>query len=839
MVNKCWFVGILWLRTWMFGATLLLGATTCVTAQQTSVVAFVVTDSTTQKPITGATITLTPKGGPPTAPVLTKATDANGKAVFTEAPGGDYRLTITAAGYTLLTDENYTVEAGAFLEQPVELSPATDDIVEVRGNDETPLLAQGTLATTSLTPAEVRILPARGRDILTAFPPVPNVIRSNDGRTSIKGAREDQAAILVNGSLSNDPATGRFQVEIPLEALQRAEIFTNPYLPEYGKFTSGVKRLETKPGSQQWKYSLYDFFPSVRARYGKIFGLANVSPRATITGPLIRDRVFLAQALEGIVDKAIVRGLASPNNEIRKHAARSFSQFDVILSPRQSLTATVNLAYQWLRNVDLDFFNPVPASANRRTWDVTLAGIHRYATAAGSVSETRFSYKRIDVGVSGKGDAPFAITPFGRTGNFFSQTERTTERYQLQFSTALASFAAGGWHQVKFGVDGSAARNRGWVYNRPVEIRRANGTLAERIEYVTSGNLAASNLEVAGYAQDQWLIRPNLQLDYGLRLEWQQAADQLNVAPRIALSYAPGKQQNTVLRAGFGLFYDKILLNALAFRQMPRPVITGFAPDGTILGPARPLTLELAHPDGRYDVPYNRSFRVELARKLHPRALLKLAYLDSRTFRDFYVEPSADAIRLFNTGRATYRAFEATTDVKLTPRHTLVVSYVRSRARAELNDFISYFGDTPNPVLRPNQFGNAPIDAPNRLFARGVFALPGDLTLAPIFEWRDGFPYSVMDEAQNFIGRRNADTTRYPRFMAVDLAVTKRIRLPQWVRRGAFGRKIDTEAVNVTVNIFNLTNHFNPRNVFANTGAPQFGTFFGVYRRFFNIEMNL
>lgn len=96
-----------------------------------------------------------------------------------------------------------------------------------------------------------------------------------------------------------------------------------------------------------------------------------------------------------------------------------------------------------------------------------------------------------------------------------------------------------------------------------------------------------------------------------------------------------------------------------------------------------------------------------------------------------------------------------------------------------------------------------------------------------------------MDEAQNFIGRRNADTTRYPRFMAVDLAVTKKIRLPQWVRRGAFGRKIDTEAVSVTVNIFNLTNHFNPRNVFANTGAPQFGTFFGVYRRFFNIEMNL
>ncbi len=838
MANKLWLIGVL---LWAIGAALLLGTTTGMAAQQTSVVAFVITDSTTQQPIVGATITLTPKTGSPTAPVLTKVTDTSGKAVFTEAPGGDYRLTVTATGYTLLTDENYAVEPGAFLEQPIALSPATGDIVEVRGDEEAPIIAQGATATTSLTPAEIRILPARGRDILTAFPPVPNVIRSNDGRTSIKGAREDQAAILVNGSLSNDPATGRFQVEIPLEALQRAEIFTNPYLPEYGRFTSGVKRLETRPGGQQWKYSLYDFFPSVRARYGKIFGLANVSPRATITGPLIRDRVFLAQALEGIVDKAIVRGLASPNNEIRKDAARSFSQFDVILSPRQSFTATVNLAYQRLRNVDLDFFNPVPASANRRTRDVTLAGIHRFATAAGTVSETRFNYKRIGVSIFGKGDAPFAITPFGRTGNFFSQTERTTERYQFQFSTALASFEAAGWHQIKFGVDGSAARNRGWVRNHPVEIRRADGTLAESIRYANLGDLAASNVEITGYAQDQWLIRPNLQLDYGLRLEGQQAAARLNVAPRIALSYAPGKEQNTVLRAGFGLFYDKILLNALAFHQMPRPVITRFAPDGATPGPARPLTLELAHPEGRYDVPYNRSFRVELARKLHPRALLKLAYLDSRTFNDFYVEPSAetDAIRLFNTGRATYRAFEVTADVKLTPRHTLVVSYVRSRARAELNDFISYFGDTPNPVLRPNQFGNAPIDAPNRLFARGVFALPGDLTLAPIFEWRDGFPYSIVDEAQNFIGPRNADTTRYPRFMAVDLAVTKKIRLPQWVRRGAFGRKIDTEAVNVTVNIFNLTNHFNPRNVFANTGAPQFGTFFGVYRRFFNIEMNL
>ncbi|MCS7080670.1 MAG: carboxypeptidase regulatory-like domain-containing protein [Chloracidobacterium sp.] len=822
---------------------LLVGVPLLALAQQASVVSLVVTDGATQRPIRNAVVTLTPKTKAPGARTLTQTTDGDGKAVFTNAPSGDYTLTITAPGYTTLTDEHYTVESGVFVEQPIELSPAGGEVVEVRGDQEAPLVAQGANAAAALTPAEIRILPSRGRDILTSFPPVPNVIRSNDGRTSIKGAREDQAAVLVNGSLSNDPATGRFQVEIPLEALQRAEVFTNPYLPEYGKFTSGVKRLETKPGGNKWTYSVYDFFPSLRARYGKIFGFANVSPRATITGPLVRDRAFLAQALEVIVDKAVVRGLASPDNEIRKHAFRSFSQFDVVLSDRQTLTVTANAARQLLRNVDLDFFNPVPASANRRTLDLAFAGVHRYAGAGGSISETRVNYKRIGVDVFGKGDAPFALTPFGRTGNFFSQTDRTTERGQLQFSTALAAFNAGGLHQIKFGADLSAACNRGWVVNRPVEVRRADGSLAERITYATRGDLRASNIEVAGYAQDQWLIRPNLQLDYGLRVETQQAAAQLNLAPRVALSYAPGGTNNTVLRAGFGLFYDKVLLNALAFRQMPQPTATTFAADGVTPTLTRSWTLDLARADGRYRVPYNRSFRVELAQRLSRRVLAKLAYLDSRTFNDFYVEPeprgAAGVIRLFNTGRATYRALEATADVKLTPRHTFVVSYVRSKARAELNDLISYFGDTPNPIIRPNQFGNAPIDAPHRFFARGVFGLPGDWTLAPIFEWRTGFPYSVVDEAQNFVGRRNADTTRYPHFMAVDLAVTKKIRLPQWVRRGVFGRKIDVEAVNVTVNIFNLTNHFNPRNVFANTGAPQFGTFFGVYRRFFNIEMNL
>jgi hypothetical protein len=266
--------------------------------QQTSMVVFTITDASSQKPLSGATITLAPKDAAPGARALTRTTDAAGKATFADVPGGTYTLNIEAAGYDTLTDDNYVVEPGVLAEQPIGLSLTGGEVVEIRGDAERPLVEQGSASTDRITPAEVRILPARGRDILTSFPPVPNVIRSNDGRTSIKGAREDQSAVLVNGNISNDPATGTFQVEIPLEAVQQAEVFTNPYLPEFGKFTGGVTRIETRPGSNKWTFGINDFFPEPRFRSGQLFGFANVSPRVNVSGPIVRDKLSSPRRLK-------------------------------------------------------------------------------------------------------------------------------------------------------------------------------------------------------------------------------------------------------------------------------------------------------------------------------------------------------------------------------------------------------------------------------------------------------------------------------------------------------------------------------------------------------------
>ena len=83
---------------------------------------------------------------------------------------------------------------------------------------------------------------------------------------------------------------------------------------------------------------------------------------------------------------------------------------------------------------------------------------------------------------------------------------------------------------------------------------------------VTTGNPAAAvytgNLGI--YADDEWRIRNNLTLNYGLRIESQSAIpDHFDPAPRVGASWAIGQTEKrppvVTLRSGFGLFYDRFL----------------------------------------------------------------------------------------------------------------------------------------------------------------------------------------------------------------------------------------------------------------------------------------
>ena len=66
----------------------------------------------------------------------------------------------------------------------------------------------------------------------------------------------------------------------------------------------------------------------------------------------------------------------------------------------------------------------------------------------------------------------------------------------------------------------------------------------------------------AGFAQDDWRVKPNITVSYGLRYESQNnIGDHADFAPRIGVAWGLDgngkKSPKTVLRAGFGIFYDR------------------------------------------------------------------------------------------------------------------------------------------------------------------------------------------------------------------------------------------------------------------------------------------
>jgi outer membrane receptor protein involved in Fe transport len=64
--------------------------------------------------------------------------------------------------------------------------------------------------------------------------------------------------------------------------------------------------------------------------------------------------------------------------------------------------------------------------------------------------------------------------------------------------------------------------------------------------------------EVGGFFQDQIKLTKNVQASIGLRYDWQTFLhDNNNFAPRASLAWSPGKSQKTVIRIGYGVFFDR------------------------------------------------------------------------------------------------------------------------------------------------------------------------------------------------------------------------------------------------------------------------------------------
>jgi hypothetical protein len=118
-------------------------------------------------------------------------------------------------------------------------------------------------------------------------------------------------------------------------------------------------------------------------------------------------------------------------------------------------------------------------------------------------------------------------------------------------------------------------------------------------------------------------------------------------------------------------------------------------------------------------------------------------------------------------------------------------------------------------VIQADSRGPLPFDAPNRFLTWGEFRAPWKVTVLPVFDLHTGFPYSVVNQMREFVGPR--DDERFRRFESVDVQALKELTVPFRGKERKF---------KVGLGIFNVFNHFNPRDVQNDIDSSRFGHFY-------------
>jgi Carboxypeptidase regulatory-like domain/TonB dependent receptor len=304
------------------------------------------------------------------------------------------------------------------------------------------------------------------------------------------------------------------------------------------------------------------------------------------------------------------------------------------------------------------------------------------------------------------------------------------------------------------------------------------------LNYNTVGTAATSVdfFDGALFAQDDYKWRPNVTLSYGLRYETQNnLGDHADFAPRVGLAWGIGggknKSPKTVLRLGYGIFYDRFAENLVLQQQLANGYIQQqylvanplfFNPNQTTIpgDTGFPTTADSAqtvyvkNPNLR--TPYTMQTGVTLERQLTKFANLSVTYLNSRGDHQLYSEvfppntPGAPLPAGFNPSDIAYEyASEAifkqnqlivNSSVRIPTAHGFIKDlslfgyYVLNHANSDTSG-AGYVPSIPGDISE--DYGRASFDIRQRVFFGGTLGIPYGFRLSPFLIASSGIPFNI------------------------------------------------------------------------------------------------
>lgn len=777
--------------------------------------------------LAGATIECTDGAGR----VVVTLSDAAGRFRLPNLPVGTYQLKVSLAGFREAA-EPITVVGGQILDWKRDLQLAgVRETVLVVAERRLPGDAATTVgATESLPSTAIAALPLRDGSVRAALVLLPGVIQSRDG-LSIRGGLPAQSSFQLGAASATEPSSGETFIRLPADAVDAIEVLPNPFAVEFGRFSSGVTVARTRAGGSAWHATIQDVDPTFRRRRNAfgIAGIESFAPRIFFGGPLLADRVFVAESVQYSYGSYDVRSRPQSETSVQ-HQAALFSRVDVKFGDDRSVAATFGAFPAVLRSFNLDTFNPPEVAANWRQ-HIYVGGLtHRAAPSPTSFLETSLHANRYDLVIDGNGDAPMIVAPELNRGSYYHTQNRTTT--SLQFLGAFSRLAQGlgGDHVLKVGTDVQVVGYDGTSRSRPVELLREGGTLAQAITFGQASSQRVRGTEVAFFGQDRWQLDSRTLIEFGARADRDAVLRRLNLAPRAGAALSLRADGGMTIRGGIGMFYGRTPSAAGAFDANEARAITRFLADGeTPSAPAITFTPATA-PD--LMTARSRTWSLEYEQRVWRHITVRAGVLDRCGARELIVAPEGAAdetgralLLLASNGRSRYR--DASISARWAPRtdRELTVSYVRSSARADLNAYSVVTGLAPDPFVRPDSYAPMETDVPHRLLARMLAGIGSRIRIYGAMEVRNGAPYSAVDDQQDFVGPRNQSLS-FPLVARADLAVERRFTIAGWHPW-------------IGVRVWNAFNAFTPRDVQRNIGSPSFGSFYSGSPREIHLSLRL
>ncbi len=793
----------------LFTTTLFLLALGFVHTAQADKIAGKITDSQTGEALIGANVFITDTG-------QGASTNLDGEYVILNVNPGTYTLRVTYVGYRTQIIQEVVVRTDLTTTIDVELEPddglSAEDVVVVA---EQPLIRKDETATRqSISGDDIKSLPVQN------FADVVNlqsgVVGAGRRSFNVRGGRSNEVAYMVDGVMVRDPVSGSVASNLGNDIIEELTLLSGTFNAEYGNAMSGVVNITTREGGNEFRglAEVNQSFGFINEQSDTLFGRpASNLYSFRLDGPIIRDRLsFLVSAEHYDETPFTPFGYDNGYNAFAKFTIRPFAGTKLNVSGRYSQEnwQNYNHSYKYIP----DSWNFQESESFQGTLELTQGLTDRMALNATVSYFWQDYFRGIDKPVEDyQQSVSFRDPTF--VGEFYSSadpTSREETRTATFTSRADLIWAPNNTHEIKAGVQFSRF-NIDWF--EIINIQAVQ-------PYITDVS-GQKPYEGAVYIQDK-IEQDNFVLNIGLRFDFANQrtrfrADPLRedsevdsepiyqFSPRIGISHPISA--NSILRFSYGRFFQNP-----DYRFIYENNFYEF-------GTREPL---FGSPD--LDAQRTTAYEFGLIHQFSERAAVTLSayYKDIRGLigTEFIPQgaivndrPAFTSYSVFvNEAYANVRGFELSTDLRLTRNLDISGSYTYSIAKgsasSELQGFPRRIPDTRLYFL---DFDKTHLLNVRANLVTGEGEGPSIFNLQPlqnmqagiVLSGSSGFPYTPSGRDIGFVER---NSERQPVTYNIDLFLSRAFNITERQRISLF------------VNITNLTNRRNVRNVYTDTGKP-------------------